>query len=117
MIEAKDLIADNDVLYLPPFYHAENGSAKRLTTLLSESFFSDMVAEEAVPYGSQPDNGIVYDEVRASGYTSSVGIKGHGADRRSRTGKTTTTQGIIAAFKSRGMQILLAAQQVAPPSA
>ena len=109
MIEAKDLIADNDVLYLPPFYHAENGSAKRLTTLLSESFFSDMAAEEAVPYGSQPDNGIVYDEVQQAAIRQALESKVMVLTGGPGTGKTTTTQGIIAAFKSRGMQILLAA--------
>lgn len=109
MIEAKDLIADNDVLYLPPFYHAENGSAKRLTTLLSESLFSDMAAEEAVPYGNQPDNGIVYDEVQQAAIRQALESKVMVLTGGPGTGKTTTTQGIIAAFKSRGMQILLAA--------
>lgn len=107
MIEAKDLIADNDVLYLPPFYHAENGSAKRLTTLLSESLF--MAAEEAVPYGNQPDNGIVYDEVQQAAIRQALESKVMVLTGGPGTGKTTTTQGIIAAFKSRGMQILLAA--------
>lgn len=109
MIEAKDLIADNDVLYLPPFFHAENGSAKRLTTLLSESLFSDMAAEEAVPYGNQPDNGIVYDEVQQAAIRQALESKVMVLTGGPGTGKTTTTQGIIAAFKSRGMQILLAA--------
>jgi len=109
MIEAKDLIADNDVLYLPPFYHAENGSAKRLTSLLSESLFSDMAAEEAVPYGNQSNNGIVYDEVHQAAIKQALESKVMVLTGGPGTGKTTTTQGIIAAFKSRGMQILLAA--------
>lgn len=109
MIEAKDLIADNDVLYLPPFYHAENGSAKRLTSLLSESLFSDMAAEEAVPYGNQSNNGIVYDEVQQAAIKQALESKVMVLTGGPGTGKTTTTQGIIAAFKSRGMQILLAA--------
>ena len=99
MIEAKDLIADNDVLYLPPFYHAENGSVKRLTTLLSESLFSDMAAEEAVPYGNQPDNGIVYDEVQQAAIRQALESKVMVLTGGPGTGKTTTTQGIIAAFK------------------
>ena len=43
MIAANDLIADNEVVYLPPFYHAENGSAKRLTALLASNV-SDIIA-------------------------------------------------------------------------
>ena len=109
MIEAKDLIADNDVLYLPPFYHAENGSAKRLTTLLTESLFSDMAAEESVPYGNQSNNGIVYDEVQQAAIHQALESKVMVLTGGPGTGKTTTTQGIITAFKSRGMQILLAA--------
>ena len=109
MIEAKDLIADNDVLYLPPFYHAENGTARRLTTLLSESLFSDMAAEESVSYGNTPDNGIVYDEVQQAAIRQALESKVMVLTGGPGTGKTTTTQGIIAAFKSRGMQILLAA--------
>ncbi len=113
MIEAKDLIADNDVLYLPPFYHAENGSARRLTTLLSESLFSDMAAEEAVPYGNQPDRvdngGIVYDEVQQAAIHQALESKVMVLTGGPGTGKTTTTQGIIAAFKARHMSILLAA--------
>ena len=113
MIEAKDLIADNDVLYLPPFYHAENGSARRLTTLLSESLFSDMAAEEAVPYGNQPDRvdngGIVYDEVQQADIHQALESKVMVLTGGPGTGKTTTTQGIIAAFKARHMSILLAA--------
>ncbi len=55
MMEAKDVIADNDVIYLPPFYYAENGSAKRLQTLLSDTslFNSDVAAEPEAEYGSK----------------------------------------------------------------
>lgn len=35
MIEAKDVIADSEAIYLPPFYYAESGSAKRLQNLLT----------------------------------------------------------------------------------
>lgn len=113
MIEAKDLVADNDVLYLPPFYYAENGSANRLRTLLNDStiFYSGIAAEPEMQYGATPtqDNGIVYDEVQQAAIDKALESKVMVLTGGPGTGKTTTTQGIIAAFKARGMKILLAA--------
>lgn len=112
MIEAKDLVADNDVLYLPPFYYAENGSANRLRTLLNDNviFDSAIAAEPEAQYGATiPDNGIVYDEVQQAAIDKALESKVMVLTGGPGTGKTTTTQGIIAAFKARGMKILLAA--------
>lgn len=110
MTEAKDVIADNDVIYLPPFYHAENGSAKRLQSLLSGTslFSSDVAAEPEAVYGSK-SNGIVYDEVQQAAIQKALDSKVMVLTGGPGTGKTTTTQGIIAAFKARHMNILLAA--------
>lgn len=110
MMEAKDVIADNDVIYLPPFYYAENGSAKRLQSLLSDNslFNSDIVAEPEAEYGSK-NGGIVYDEVQQAAIQKALDSKVMVLTGGPGTGKTTTTQGIIAAFKARHMSILLAA--------
>lgn len=110
MMEAKDVIADNDVIYLPPFYHAENGSAKRLQSLLSDTslFNSDIAAEPEAEYGSKSGD-IVYDEVQQAAIQKALDSKVMVLTGGPGTGKTTTTQGIIAAFKTRHMGILLAA--------
>lgn len=110
MIEAKDLIADNDMLYLPPFYHAENGSAKRLKSLLADTslFNTGMAAEPEAEYGSA-NGGIVYDEVQQEAIRKALDSKVMVLTGGPGTGKTTTTQGIIAAFKARGVKIILAA--------
>lgn len=110
MTEAKDVIADNDVIYLPPFYHAENGSAKRLQSLLSSTslFSSDVAAEPEAVYGLK-SNGIVYDEVQQAAIQKVLDSKVMVLTGGLGTGKTTTTQGIIAAFKARHMNIFLAA--------
>lgn len=110
MMEAKDVIADNDVIYLPPFYYAENGSAKRLQSLLSDNslFNSDVAAEPEAEYGGN-NAGIVYDEVQQEAIQKALDSKVMVLTGGPGTGKTTTTQGIIAAFKSRHMSILLAA--------
>lgn len=110
MIEAKDVVADNEVIYLPPFYYAENGSAKRLQTLLSTSSLMDasIAAEPETGYGTKP-GGIIYDEVQQAAIGKALESKVMVLTGGPGTGKTTTTQGIIVAFKSRGMRILLAA--------
>ncbi len=110
MMEAKDVIADNDVVYLPPFYHAENGSAKRLQSLLADTslFNADIAAEPEAEYGVK-SGGIVYDEVQQAAIQKALDSKVMVLTGGPGTGKTTTTQGIIAAFKARNMSILLAA--------
>ena len=110
MMEAKDVIADNDVIYLPPFYYAENGSAKRLQSLLSDNslFNSDIAAEPEAEYSAK-SGGIVYDEVQQAAIQKALDSKVMVLTGGPGTGKTTTTQGIIATFKARQMSILLAA--------
>lgn len=108
MIEAKDLIQDNEVLYLPPFYYAKSGSAKRLTSLLAGDFSDNIAAETDTAYGTNK-SGIVYDEVQQSAINRALESKIMVLTGGPGTGKTTTTQGIIEAFRSRGKRILLAA--------
>lgn len=110
MIEANDVVSDNEVIYLPPFYHAENGSAKRLQSLLSDTslFNAGIAAEPEAEYGAKT-NGIIYDGVQQAAIQKALDSKVMVLTGGPGTGKTTTTQGIIAAFKARHMSILLAA--------
>lgn len=110
MIEANDVVSDNEVIYLSPFYHAENGSAKRLQSLLSDTslFNADIAAEPEAKYGDKPGD-IVYDDVQLAAIQKALDSKVMVLTGGPGTGKTTTTQGIIAAFKARHMSILLAA--------
>lgn len=110
MIEANDVVSDNEVIYLSPFYHAESGSAKRLQSLLSDTslFNADIAAEPEAKYGDKPGD-IVYDEVQLAAIQKALDSKVMVLTGGPGTGKTTTTQGIIEAFKARHMSILLAA--------
>ena len=108
MVEGKDLILDNEVIYLPPFYYAESGSAKRLASLLVNDFSEDIAAEPETAYGMKKSE-IVYDEVQKAAINQALESKIMVLTGGPGTGKTTTTQGIIEAFKARGKQILLAA--------
>lgn len=110
MIETKDVIVDNEVVYLPPFYYAEDGSAKRISALLSSIDSNDysIAAEPEMEYGAKP-SGIVYDDVQQAAIQKALDSKVMVLTGGPGTGKTTTTQGIIEAFKARKKTILLAA--------
>jgi exodeoxyribonuclease V alpha subunit len=107
MVVAKDVIAENDVIYLPPFYYSESGSARLLTTLLHSGGSDCMVAEDTAAYGKK--SAIEYDEVQKAAIQKALESKVMVLTGGPGTGKTTTTQGIIEAYKARGMKIILAA--------
>lgn len=110
MTEAKDLIADENKLYLPPFYYAESGSSNRLKTLLATKNEENIAAEPEPEYGkTQSESGIVYDEIQQSAIQKALESKVMVLTGGPGTGKTTTTQGVIETFKGKGKRILLAA--------
>ena len=108
MIASEDLIREDEAIYLPPFYHSERGTAKKLFALLQDQtptlfgLKADIKAIEKV-------SGIEYDEVQIAAIKQAVRSKVMVLTGGPGTGKTTTTQGIIAAYKTAGMRILLAA--------
>lgn len=108
MIASEDLIREDEAIYLPPFYHSERGTAKKLLALLQDQtptlfgLKADIKAIEKV-------SGIEYDEVQIAAIKQAVRSKVMVLTGGPGTGKTTTTQGIIAAYKTAGMRILLAA--------
>lgn len=108
IIASEDLIREDEAIYLPPFYHSERGTAKKLLALLQDQtptlfgLKADIKAIEKV-------SGIEYDEVQIAAIKQAVRSKVMVLTGGPGTGKTTTTQGIIAAYKTAGMRILLAA--------
>ena len=108
MVETEQLIMDGDVIYLPPFYYAEIGTANNLKGLMN------CMGKKAAPI--QPNmeaitfqTGIKYDELQVAAIRQAVNSKVMVLTGGPGTGKTTTTQGIIAALKTMGYSILLAA--------
>ena len=108
MVETEQLIMDGDVIYLPPFYYAEIGTANNLKGLMN------CMGKKSAPI--QPNmeaitlqTGIEYDEVQVAAIRQAVNSKVMVLTGGPGTGKTTTTQGIIAALKTMGYSILLAA--------
>ncbi|WP_291530106.1 ATP-dependent RecD-like DNA helicase [Bacteroides sp. UBA939] len=108
MIEAKDLELDNEAIYLPPFYYAECGVANRLRALVEAGETSRKKPTFNLAAISK-ETGIEYDDVQIAAIRQAVESKVMILTGGPGTGKTTTTQGIIAALKTAGMSILLAA--------
>lgn len=108
MLLTDDLKQEDEAIYLPPFYYAEAGTANRLLALLrttDEGLFTQTVD---VPSLSK-ETGIDYDDVQLQAIEEAVRSKVMVMTGGPGTGKTTTTQGIIAALKHMGLRILLAA--------
>lgn len=108
MLRTGDVIRDEEAIYLPPFYFSEAGCAKRLLNLLKAKREIDsdvnVVMEKVIR-----QIGISYDEIQMeairTAFVSKVMVLTGGPG----TGKTTTTLGIISAYRESGAQIILAA--------
>ncbi len=123
MLADHDLILEKtEAIYLPPFYYAETGVAGKLKRLLAAPAADRLwtALETAKQKTGNPDLSIdvqkiqekvhmEYDEVQADAIRKAAVSKVMVLTGGPGTGKTTTTQGIIAAYRSFGLRILLAA--------
>ena len=107
MVQTEDLKLEDEAIYLPPFYFAEVGTTNRLLALLhaSDQDFTKKMNVQAL----SKETGIEYDEVQLQAIEEAIRSKVMVLTGGPGTGKTTTTQGIIAALKHMGLRILLAA--------
>ncbi len=122
MLRDKDLIQEEDAIYLPPFYYAETGTANKLKRLAAEPAQDRLWVQlararrETGNEGLSVDAarigqalGMEYDEIQADAIRRAAMAKVMVLTGGPGTGKTTTTQGIIAAYRAYGLKILLAA--------
>ena len=99
---------EESAIYLPPFYFAEVGTVRRLA-VISRAGRSAVVEEKELARRVASRTGMDYDEIQIQAILTAVRSKILVLTGGPGTGKTTTTQGIIAAFREAGAQILLAA--------
>lgn len=134
MLRTEDVIREEDAIYLPPFFFSETGCAKRLLKLLMAErrvqMDVDAVMERVMgrterdqEADAADDAGvaqhrlqeaetlgqITYDEVQLEAIRVAVSSKVMVLTGGPGTGKTTTTMGIIAAYRAAGCKIILAA--------
>ena len=111
-----------DAVYLPPFYYAEVGAASRLKKLASAPA-TDRLWTGLMKARAESGNhalsvsvehiekkvGMTYDDVQRDAIRQAAAAKVMVLTGGPGTGKTTTTHGIISAYKEYGLNILLAA--------
>ena len=111
-----------EAIYLPPFYYAEIGTANKLKKLAAEPG-ADRLWTRLVQARRETGNerlsvdvgrieasvGMKYDEIQADAIRRAALAKVMVLTGGPGTGKTTTTHGIIAAYRAYGLKILLAA--------
>ncbi|MFQ5612104.1 MAG: ATP-dependent RecD-like DNA helicase [Anaerolineae bacterium] len=108
-----DRVAEDEVIYLTPFYRAEVGVTKRLQTLLAGSGsklpeFQAVDWEQALAYlGQKSGLTLAGRQVQAvqTALTSKVSILTGGPG----TGKTSTVRGLLALLRAKRKRVLLAA--------
>lgn len=108
MIKKGDLVLENEAIFLPELYRAECGTANKLKRLAEKHskniFEKDRDVEEIIN-----STGVPYDDIQISAIKQAFLSKLMVLTGGPGTGKTTTTLGIITAFKYADMDILLAA--------
>ena len=95
-------------IYLPPFYFSELGAAKRLAAILKNTDGFKVNAEGLAERISRRTH-MDYDEIQMQAILTAACSKILVLTGGPGTGKTTTTLGIITAFRDAGARILLAA--------
>ena len=112
MIRTNDVIRDEaedrEAIYLPPYYFSESGCAKRLLRLMSCGKKKSEDTEEILKKVAASSE-ITYDEIQWQAVKTAVSSKVMVLTGGPGTGKTTTTLGIISAYRQAGCQIILAA--------
>ncbi|MBQ9345948.1 MAG: ATP-dependent RecD-like DNA helicase [Oscillibacter sp.] len=108
MILQEDVVTEGEAIYLPPFYYSEAGTAKRLLEIFRDSG-GIQIDPQGLSERIQAATGMAYDEIQMQAILTAVQSKILILTGGPGTGKTTTTLGIITAFREAGAEILLAA--------
>lgn len=108
MLRTEDVIQDEEAIYLPPFYFSEVGCAKKLVKLFETSKERTVYVEKIMDM-IEKNSSISYDEVQIEAIRTAVSSKVMVLTGGPGTGKTTTTMGIISAYRMSGYEIILAA--------
>ncbi|HQD28733.1 SF1B family DNA helicase RecD2 [Acetivibrio saccincola] len=110
MIEDKLVIPDeNNSIYLPPFYHSEAGTAKRIREIVNAKCPLALSDLDKIIDDIQKEYNIVYDKVQIDAIKAAAASKFMVLTGGPGTGKTTTTLAIIKIFQKMGKTVLLAA--------
>lgn len=108
MLLQDDVITDGKAIYLPPFFYAEVGTAKRLQAIASDK--SGIAVDTTnLALTISRETGMEDDPTQLEAIQTAVTSKLMVLTGGPGTGKSTTTLGIITAFRAAGADIILAA--------
>ncbi|MCD7708635.1 MAG: ATP-dependent RecD-like DNA helicase [Clostridiales bacterium] len=107
-----DVIVDDEAIYLPPFFFAETGCARHLNRLISaekdmRGFPDDL--HSLINNAGNFSEKITYNDVQLMAIRQAISSKVMVLTGGPGTGKTTTTLGIISAYRKAQKNVLLAA--------
>ena len=108
MIRVGDVFREDEDIYLPPFFFSESGTAKRIRDLMSAKREKEIDVEAVLSKVLESGN-IRYDDIQIDAIRTALSSKFMVLTGGPGTGKTTTTSGIIKAYKAAGAFVLLAA--------
>ena len=112
MLRTNDVIRDQaeeqEAIYLPPYYFAESGCARRLIRLMKADAAKREDPERILSRVAAASK-ITYDETQWLAVKTAISSKVMVLTGGPGTGKTTTTLGIISAYQQAGCKIILAA--------
>lgn len=108
MLRTEDLISEEEAIYLPPFYFAETGCARRLLQLLKAKGRKELDLASLIDK-IKLESEISYDEIQLEAIKIAASSKVMILTGGPGTGKTTTTVGIISAYSLAGCKVILAA--------
>ena len=112
MLRTNDVIRDQaeeqEAIYLPPYYFAESGCARRLIRLMKADAAKREDPEQILSRVAAASK-ITYDETQWLAVKTAISSKVMVLTGGPGTGKTTTTLGIISAYQQAGCKIILAA--------
>ena len=97
-----------EAIYLQPFFFSEMGTAKRLDAIL-HGMRSFRIQPEGLLERIGKKTGMQYDDIQQQAILAAIRNKVLVLTGGPGTGKTTTTLGIIAAYREAGARIILAA--------
>ena len=110
LADAKEVIVEDEAIYLPLFYFAETNVAKKILLLIAAAGGKQIDRTRVIERLRHPkEGGIVYDEIQLEAMQTAVESKFMVLTGGPGTGKTTTTLGIIQACQQSGLVVLCAA--------
>ncbi|MBQ8160560.1 MAG: ATP-dependent RecD-like DNA helicase [Clostridia bacterium] len=107
--EESGALPAEDAIYLPPFYWAEVGCARRLMRILRAPMTKQLPEISAFLQREQQRTGITYDEIQVQAIQTAARSKVMVLTGGPGTGKTTTTNSIIQLFAQASLRVHLCA--------